>query len=61
MKSLPTLPARRTEPRQLSMALDAQKLRGLSPSERDAVLGALVGLLLEASHTPARENDDARV
>ena len=48
-------------PRQLSMALDAPKLRGLSPSERDAVLGALAGLLLEASDFPEREDDDAHV
>ena len=49
------------EPRQLSMALDAPKLRGLSPSERDAVLGALAGLLLEASDIAEREDDDAHV
>ena len=61
MISLPTPSARTTEPRQLSMALDAPKLRGLSPSERDAVLGAFVGLLLEASNNSAREDDDARV
>jgi len=43
------------------MALDAPKLRGLSPSERDAVLGALAALLLEASDIPGREDDDAHV
>ena len=35
MTSLPTLPARTTELQQLSMALDAPKLRGLSPTDRD--------------------------
>ena len=49
------------EPRQLSMALDAPTLRGLSPSERDAVLGALAGLLLEASDIAERGDDDAHV
>ena len=49
------------EPRQLNMALDVPKLPGLSPSERDAVLGALAGLLLEASDIPEREDDDAHV
>lgn len=61
MTSLPTLPTRTTELQQLSMALDAPKLRGLSPTERGAVLGALAGLLLEASNNTAREDDDARV
>ena len=61
MKSVSTLQLPPVEPRQLSIALDAPKLRGLNPSERDAVLGALAGLLLEATGTLDREDDDAHV
>lgn len=48
MKPLPAVPEPRGEPHQLSMPLDAPKLRGLSPSERSEVLGELAQLLLEA-------------
>ena len=48
MKPLPTAPEPRGEPHQLSIPLDAPKLRGLSPSERSEVLGELAQLLLEA-------------
>ena len=48
MKPLPAVPEPRGEPQQLSMPLDAPKLRGLSPSERSEVLGELAQLLLEA-------------
>ena len=61
MKSVSTLQLPPVEPRQLNMALDAPKLRGLSPSERDVVLGALAGLLLEATGILEREDDDAYV
>ena len=61
MKSVSTLQLPAVEPRQLSMSLDAPKLRGLSPSERGAVLGALAGLLLETTDILEREDDDARV
>ncbi len=61
MKSVSTLQLPPVEPRQLSIALDAPKLRGLNPSERDAVLGALAGLLLEATGILDREDDDAHV
>lgn len=61
MKPVSILQLPPAEPRQLSMVLDAPKLRGLSPSERDALLGALAGLLLEASGIPEREDDDAHV
>ena len=62
MKLLPTMPGMPSEPRQLSMPLDTQKLRGLSLTEREAAVGALAGLLLEAAADPVeRENDDARV
>ena len=62
MKLLPTIPGPPSEPRQLSMSLDTPKLRGLSQMEREAVVVALAGLLLEAAANPAEEeNDDARV
>ena len=62
MKPLPTMPGPPSEPCQLSMPLDTPKLRGLSRTEREAVVGALAGLLLEAAADPAEgENDDAHV
>lgn len=48
-------------PLQLSMALDPVRLRGLSPSERRAVIALLAGLLLEAGGVAARESDNDRV
>jgi hypothetical protein len=45
-------------PRQLTMALDSLRLRGLSAGERNAVIALLAGLLLEASGVAKRENDD---
>ena len=61
MKSLLPLPDKTSEPCQLNMPLDAPKLRRLSRKERDAVLGALAGLLLEAADVVVREDDDAGV
>ena len=48
-------------PRQLRMALDAVKLRGMSPSERGRALALLARLLLEAAGAMAGERDDDRV
>jgi hypothetical protein len=45
-------------PRQLTLALDSVKLRGLSTSERGAVVALLAGLLLEAGGVVERENDN---
>ena len=59
MKTLPALPNLPSGPRQLTIPLDAPKLRGMSRKERNAVLGALAGLMLEAANVPAREDDDA--
>lgn len=59
MKTLPALPNLPSEPCQLTMPLDAPKLRGMSRKERNTVLGALAGLMLEAANVPAREDDDA--
>ena len=58
MKPLPTLPGPRSKPHQLSIPLNASKLRGLSRAERDAAVGALAGLLLEAADGAEAENDD---
>lgn len=61
MQSLPRPPDQRSEPCQLTMTLDAPKLRGMSQTERTAVLGALAILMLEAADIPVREDDDAGV
>ena len=46
-------------PRQLSMALDAVKLRGLSPTERGRAVALLARLLREAAGAgTAEERDD---
>jgi hypothetical protein len=45
-------------PRQLSMALDSVRLRGMSPSERRAALSSLANLLMEAAGAVAGEADD---
>ena len=57
MRNLPT-PALPSAPRQLSMALDSVRLRGMSPSERRTVLARLAGLLLEAAGVAVGERDD---
>jgi len=58
MRNLPAPAPPATAPRQLSMALDSVRLRGMSPSERRAVLGRLAGLLLEAAGVAVQERDD---
>ena len=45
-------------PAPLSMALDSVRLRGMSSSERRAVLARLAGLLLEAAGVAVQEHDD---
>jgi hypothetical protein len=42
------------------MALDAARLRGLSPTERGRALALLARLLLEAAGAVAGERDDDR-
>ena len=59
MKPSPAVPEPRAEPHQLSIPLDAPKLRGLSPNERGEVLGALAKLLLEAVDAEVEGSDDA--
>ncbi len=45
-------------PRQLSMALESVRVRGMSPSERSIALARLASLLMEASGLAAEEGDD---
>jgi hypothetical protein len=40
------------------MALDSVRLRGMSHSERRAVLARLAGLLMEAAGVAVQEHDD---
>ena len=61
MKSLPVPAGLPGEPRQLSMALDAPTLHGLNREQRDAVVGALTGLILEAADIAVREDDNERL
>ena len=61
MKSLPVPAGAPGEARQLSMLLDTPALRGLNREERDAVVDALSGLLLEAADFAVKEDDDERL
>ncbi len=48
-------------PRQLTMALDAAPVKGLSAPERGAVIASLVQLLMEAAGVESEEGaDDGR-
>lgn len=58
MSKHPVPPSPSATPRQLSLVLDSVKLRGMSPTEREAVLARLTGLLLEAAGVAMREQDD---
>ncbi len=53
---IPALPSK--PPRQLSMALDSVRLRGMSPSERRTALARLATLLMEAAGVAAGERDN---
>jgi hypothetical protein len=57
----PSRPKPCPAPRQLSLALDPVKLRGMSPAERGRALALLARLLLEAAGAVAGEHDDDRV
>jgi hypothetical protein len=48
-------------PRQLSMALDSVKLRGMSPLERSAALELLARLLMEAGGVAAAVTEDEQL
>jgi hypothetical protein len=58
MRNLPAPVPPATAPRQLSMALDSVRLRGMSHPERRALLARLAGLLLEAAGIALQEHDD---
>ena len=45
-------------PRQTTMSLDAKSLRGMTTVEREAAVGALARLLLEAAGISAGESRD---
>ena len=60
MDNQKTGPAPTTAPRQLSLALDCVKLRGISPPERTVIIVRLARILLEAAGVPTRERDDER-
>jgi hypothetical protein len=60
MENHKTGPAPATAPRQLSLALDSVKLRGISPPERTVIIVRLARILLEAAGVPMRERDDER-
>jgi hypothetical protein len=48
-------------PRQLSMALDSIKLKGINAAERSAIIARLARLLMEAAGAEIREiGDDGR-
>lgn len=55
MQDLPTVPS---SPRQLQMQFDSERLRGMSPRERQQVLTHLAILLAEAAGTSELEEDD---
>lgn len=55
MQDLPTGPS---SPRQLQMQFDSERLRGMSPRERQQVLTRLAILLAEAAGTSEPEEDD---
>jgi len=59
-KLVPPRPAPRTVPRQLSMAFDSIRLRGMSPSEHAKVLALLASLLMQAAGVVVEErgNDE---
>jgi hypothetical protein len=55
-------PHRRTRTAiQLDLVLDDERLRGMTPAERQAALRMLARLLLEAGGVAAREVDDDHV
>ena len=52
------LPIKPSCPRQLQMQFDSERLRGMSPRERQQVLTRLAILLAEAAGTSKLEQDD---
>ena len=60
-KSVPTTPAPSVVPRQLSIAFDSVRLRGMNTSERAKAIACLVNLLMQAAGAATGERvDDER-
>src|SRR3712207_5609010 len=60
MANLPRPAPPSTTPRQLSMALDSARLRGMSAVQRAAAVARLANLLMEAAGLVAGKRDDDR-
>ena len=58
MKNSPAPPVLSAAPRQLSIAFDSARLRGMTSSERRIALARLASLLLEAANIAVEERDD---
>ena len=58
MKNSPAPPVLSAAPRQLSIAFDSVRLRGMTSSERRIALARLASLLLEAANIAAEERED---
>jgi hypothetical protein len=57
-KSVPTTPAPSVAPRQLSIAFDSIRLRGMSASERAKTIMCLASILMQAAGVVTGERDD---
>ena len=60
MKNSPATAVVSVAPRQLSIAFDSARLRGMTFSERRIAVARLASLLLEAANIAAEELEDAQ-
>ena len=60
MKNSPATAVLSVAPRQLSIAFDSARLRGMTLSERRIAVARLSSLLLEAANIAAAELEDAQ-
>ena len=60
MKNSPATAVLSVAPRQLSIAFDSARLRGMTLSERRIAVARLSSLLLEAANIAAEELEDAQ-
>ena len=58
MKNSPAPAVLSVAPRQLSIAFDSARLRGMTSSERRIAVARLASLLLEAANIVVEERDD---
>jgi hypothetical protein len=58
MKNSPAPAVLSVAPRQLNIAFDSARLRGMTSSERRIVVARLASLLLEAANIAAEERED---